>query len=102
MLDGRTRPIIGFVDGVDDDNHRPNDRQVMHDLQQQFIELRRQVRGCDLLLVFRDGVGEGLLGGIAKAGEQVVVMAGVPFRTPGSTNVIHVTRIVGDELKNYD
>ena len=40
--------------------------------------------------------------GIAKAGEQVVVMAGVPFRTPGSTNVIHVTRIVGDELKNYD
>ncbi|MFS0771997.1 pyruvate kinase [Sphingomonas sp. 1P08PE] len=39
--------------------------------------------------------------GMAKAGEQVVVMAGVPFRTPGSTNVLHVTRIVGDELKNY-
>ena len=38
---------------------------------------------------------------IAKAGEQVVVMAGVPFRTPGSTNVIHVVRITGDELKDY-
>jgi pyruvate kinase len=39
--------------------------------------------------------------GIAKAGDRVVVMAGVPFRTPGSTNVIHVVGIVGDELKNY-
>jgi pyruvate kinase len=39
--------------------------------------------------------------GIAKAGEQVVVMAGVPFRTPGSTNVLHVVRIMGDELKGY-
>ena len=28
-------------------------------------------------------------------------MAGVPFGTPGSTNVLHITRIVGDELKNY-
>ena len=37
--------------------------------------------------------------GLAKAGDRVVVMAGVPFRTPGSTNVIHVVRIVGDELK---
>ncbi|HVF92972.1 MAG TPA: pyruvate kinase [Sphingomonas sp.] len=39
--------------------------------------------------------------GIAKAGDRVVVMAGVPFRTPGSTNVIHVVGIIGDELKNY-
>ncbi len=39
--------------------------------------------------------------GMAKAGEQVIVMAGVPFRTPGSTNVLHVVRITGDELKNY-
>lgn len=38
---------------------------------------------------------------IAKAGDSVIVMAGVPFRTPGSTNVIHVVRIVGDELKGY-
>jgi pyruvate kinase len=39
--------------------------------------------------------------GLAKAGDQVILMAGVPFRTPGSTNVLHVVRIVGDELKNY-
>ncbi|NJR78993.1 pyruvate kinase [Sphingomonas corticis] len=38
---------------------------------------------------------------VAKAGDVVVVMAGVPFRTPGSTNVLHVVRIVGDELKGY-
>ena len=40
--------------------------------------------------------------GVAKAGDSVIVMAGVPFRTPGSTNVLHVVRIVGDELKNYE
>ena len=37
----------------------------------------------------------------AKAGDRVIVMAGVPFRTPGSTNVVHVVRIMGDELKSY-
>ena len=40
--------------------------------------------------------------GVAKAGDSVIVMAGVPFRTPGSTNVLHVVRIAGDELKNYE
>jgi len=39
--------------------------------------------------------------GVAGAGDQIVVMAGVPFRTPGSTNVIHVVRITGDELSHY-
>jgi pyruvate kinase len=39
--------------------------------------------------------------GLARAGDRVVVMAGVPFRTPGSTNVVHVVGIVGDELKGY-
>ncbi|HWK35078.1 pyruvate kinase [Sphingomonas sp.] len=38
---------------------------------------------------------------IAKAGDRVVVCAGVPFGTPGSTNVLHVVRIIGDELKRY-
>ena len=38
---------------------------------------------------------------IAKAGDSVIVIAGVPFRTPGSTNVLHVVRILGDELKDY-
>ncbi|MBO9624713.1 MAG: pyruvate kinase [Sphingomonas sp.] len=38
---------------------------------------------------------------LADAGDRVVVCAGVPFKTPGSTNVLHVVTIVGDELKNY-
>ncbi|TPG41141.1 pyruvate kinase [Sphingomonas koreensis] len=38
---------------------------------------------------------------IAKAGDRVILIAGVPFKTPGSTNVIHVVRIIGDELKNH-
>ena len=38
---------------------------------------------------------------MAKAGDKVIVMAGVPFRTPGSTNVLHIVRIVGDELKGH-
>jgi pyruvate kinase len=39
---------------------------------------------------------------LAKAGDKVIIMAGVPFGTPGSTNVLHVVRIVGDELNRYD
>ena len=38
---------------------------------------------------------------IAKAGDQLIVMAGFPFGTPGSTNVLHVVRLAGDELKGY-
>jgi pyruvate kinase len=38
---------------------------------------------------------------VATGGESAVLMAGVPFGTPGSTNVLHVVRITGDELKNY-
>jgi pyruvate kinase len=40
--------------------------------------------------------------GLAKGGDRVVVMAGVPFGTPGATNVVHVARIVGDELKGRE
>jgi len=38
---------------------------------------------------------------VAQAGDRVIVIAGVPFKTPGSTNVLHVVRIIGDELKNH-
>ncbi len=38
---------------------------------------------------------------IARAGDRLVLMAGVPFGTPGSTNVIHVVRLVGDELERH-
>jgi pyruvate kinase len=38
---------------------------------------------------------------LAEAGDRVLIMAGVPFKTSGSTNVIHVVKIVGDELETY-
>ncbi len=39
-----------------------------------------------------------LRSGIAQGGDRVVMMAGVPFGTPGATNVLHVARLTGDEL----
>jgi pyruvate kinase len=39
--------------------------------------------------------------GIGKAGSKLVMMAGVPFGTPGSTNVLHVATLTGDELRGY-
>jgi pyruvate kinase len=38
---------------------------------------------------------------IAKGGDRLVIMAGVPFGTAGSTNVLHVVRLIGDELERY-
>ena len=39
--------------------------------------------------------------GIASGGDRVILMAGIPFGTAGSTNVIHVVRLSGDELERY-
>jgi len=39
--------------------------------------------------------------GVAKGGDRIVIIAGVPFGTPGSTNVIHIVRLVGDELERH-
>ncbi|MDB5662129.1 MAG: pyruvate kinase [Sphingomonas bacterium] len=39
--------------------------------------------------------------GLGKAGDRIVIMAGVPFGMPGSTNVLHVVRLAGNELKSY-
>ena len=38
---------------------------------------------------------------IAKGGDRVILMAGIPFGTAGSTNVLHVVRLIGDELERY-
>lgn len=35
---------------------------------------------------------------VAGADERIIVTAGVPFGTPGSTNVLHIVRLTGDEL----
>jgi pyruvate kinase len=39
---------------------------------------------------------------IASGGERIVLMAGIPFGTAGSTNVIHVARLIGDELERHE
>ena len=31
----------------------------------------------------------------------LIIIAGVPFGTPGSTNVLHAARLTGEELKGY-
>jgi pyruvate kinase len=38
---------------------------------------------------------------LAKGGDRIVLMAGIPFGTAGSTNVLHVVRLAGDELERY-
>jgi pyruvate kinase len=38
---------------------------------------------------------------VAKGGDRIVIIAGVPFGTPGSTNVIHSVRLIGDELERH-
>ena len=38
---------------------------------------------------------------IARGGDRILLMAGIPFGTAGSTNVLHVVRLAGDELERY-
>jgi len=38
---------------------------------------------------------------MAQGGDRLVLMAGIPFGKTGSTNVLHVTRLVGDELERH-
>ena len=39
---------------------------------------------------------------LAKGGDRVIVMAGIPFGKAGSTNVLHVVRLIGDELERHN
>jgi len=39
--------------------------------------------------------------GFGAAGSKLIALAGVPFGTPGSTNLLHVVTISGDELKRH-
>ena len=38
---------------------------------------------------------------LAQGGQRIVLMAGIPFGTAGSTNVLHVVRLIGDELERH-
>ena len=39
--------------------------------------------------------------GFAEAGSKLIALAGVPFGTPGSTNLLHVVTLSGDELSRH-
>ncbi len=39
--------------------------------------------------------------GFGTAGSKLIALAGVPFGTPGSTNLLHVVTLAGDELDKY-
>ncbi len=39
--------------------------------------------------------------GFAQGGDKLIVLAGVPFGTPGSTNLLHVVTLAGDELERH-
>ncbi len=38
--------------------------------------------------------------GFGDAGSKLIALAGVPFGTPGATNLLHVVTLAGDELKD--
>ncbi len=39
--------------------------------------------------------------GVGRAGSKLVMIAGVPFGTPGSTNVLHIAALTGRELAGH-
>ena len=39
--------------------------------------------------------------GFGVAGSKLIALAGVPFGTPGSTNLLHVVTLTGDELAKH-
>lgn len=40
--------------------------------------------------------------GFGTAGSKMIALAGVPFGTPGSTNLLHVVTLAGDELERHE
>ena len=40
--------------------------------------------------------------GFGGAGAKLIALAGVPFGTPGATNLLHVVTLTGDELKGRE
>ena len=54
---------------------------------------------------FEEMIGKGkrmaLRHGFGTAGSKLIVLAGVPFGTPGSTNLLHIVSITGDELDKH-
>jgi pyruvate kinase len=54
---------------------------------------------------FEEMIGKGkrmaLRHGFGTGGSKLVTLAGVPFGTPGATNLLHIVTLKGDELDKY-
>ncbi len=54
---------------------------------------------------FEEMIGKGkrmaLRHGFGQAGAKLVTLAGVPFGTPGATNLLHVVTLAGNELERH-
>ncbi|MDE2301613.1 MAG: pyruvate kinase [Sphingomonadales bacterium] len=54
---------------------------------------------------FEEMIGKGkrmaLRHGFGGAGAKLITLAGVPFGTPGATNLLHVVTLAGDELERH-
>ncbi|MEO1647660.1 MAG: pyruvate kinase [Pseudomonadota bacterium] len=55
---------------------------------------------------FEEMIGKGkrmaLRHGFGEAGSKQIVLAGVPFGTPGATNLLHIITLKGDELEKHE
>lgn len=63
----------------------------LHTVKTRDIETFEEMIGKSKRMAIRNGM--------AGAGDRIVVTAGVPFGTPGATNVLHIAWISGNELK---
>ncbi|QIQ87770.1 pyruvate kinase [Erythrobacter sp.] len=54
---------------------------------------------------FEEMIGKGrrmaLRHGFGQAGSKLIALAGVPFGTPGATNLLHIVTLSGDELERH-
>ena len=54
---------------------------------------------------FEEMIGKGkrmaLRHGFGAAGSKLITLAGVPFGTPGSTNLLHIVTLAGNELEKH-
>lgn len=55
---------------------------------------------------FEEMIGKGkrmaLRHGLGVAGDNIAMLAGVPFGKSGATNLLHIVTLTGDELEQYD
>ncbi len=56
---------------------------------------------CSFEEMIAKGKRMALRHGFGKAGSKMIALAGVPFGTPGSTNLLHVVTLAGDELEKH-